>query len=55
MVSEWMPNGNIAEYIKWNDCQRMKLVRKSFSGWQIEADELCSSLTVRRGCDIFMA
>lgn len=26
MVSEWMPNGNITEYIKRNDSQRMQLV-----------------------------
>ena len=29
MVSEWMTNGNIAEYIKRNDCQRMQLVREN--------------------------
>jgi len=31
MVSEWMENGNIAEYIKRNDCYRMRLVRESSS------------------------
>lgn len=31
MVSEWMANGNIIEYIKHNDSQRMRLVRESSS------------------------
>lgn len=31
MVSEWMENGNIIEYIKHNDAQRMQLVRGSSS------------------------
>ena len=32
MVSEWMPNGNISEYIKRNDSQRLQLVRED-SSW----------------------
>ena len=55
MVSEWMTNGNIAEYIKRNDAQRIQLVRESSSRRRTEADEPCSLSTVRRGCGIFTA
>jgi len=31
-ISEWMPNGNIIEYIRNNDSRRVELVRESTLG-----------------------
>jgi hypothetical protein len=42
MVSEWMKNENIIEYIKHNDAQRMRLVRGVFCGDVTGTDEPCS-------------
>ena len=49
MVTEWMTNGNIAEYIKRNDCQRMQLVWKGSLWRRTVADEPDSLSTARRG------
>lgn len=39
MISEWMPNGNIVEYIKHNESHRLQLVCKRSSYRHIETDE----------------
>ena len=49
MVSEWMTNGNVSEYIKRNDSQRMQLVWKGSLWWRTVADEPDSLSTARRG------
>lgn len=53
MVSAWMPNGNITEYTKNNESQRMELVCESASWCNSETNQFLSSSIVQGGCNIF--
>ena len=50
MVSEWMPNGNINEFVRVHpDANRLELVRSSFSSLSFLNAEACT-VTIARRC-----